>query len=181
MKTALYIIITALLICFAYYLGQKDMVVGDPEIITYTDTVPGDSVPYAVYYPTPVPDTILYPDTVPQDIDTAQIIAEYLATVFYNDTLKDDTSALIVLNEQVSRNRIIDRSMVFQNRRPTAINTTIINPSQHQDRVFLGIQAILGQRTEIMGVGMYKAKKLAYTVGVSNNGTVMVGVMWGCW
>jgi hypothetical protein len=96
--------------------------------------LPGDSVPYAVYEGVPKPYNVYYPlvthDTIrlPGDtqyvlkpIDTMFILKDYYAKVTYIDTIKNDSSALIVLNEVVTKNRIADRSMMFQNRRPTAI------------------------------------------------------------
>ena len=49
------------------------------------------------------------------------ILRDYYAKVKYIDTVKNDSSALIVLNETVFKNRISDRSVIFQNRRKTAI------------------------------------------------------------
>ncbi len=79
-------------------------------------------MPYAVYYPDTVPkyDTVWNSgDTqyVLIPIDTNAILKDYYAKVKYIDTVKNDSSALIVLNELVFRNRIFSREIVFQNKR----------------------------------------------------------------
>lgn len=98
--------------------------------------IPGDSVPYTVYKDKPVPYTIIKRDTIPLydtvwekgnteyvliPVDTANILKDYFSQVIYKDTVKNDTSALIVLNETILKNRIKMREVIFQNRRPTAI------------------------------------------------------------
>lgn len=98
--------------------------------------LPGDSIPYTVYKGVPVPYEVRYTDTVllydtiwqPGDteyvlepIDTMRILKDYYARVSYIDTVKNDSSALIVLNETVFKNRIASRDVTFQNRRATAI------------------------------------------------------------
>jgi hypothetical protein len=98
--------------------------------------IPGDSIPYTVYEGVPAPYAVHYTDTIPlydtiwqqgdtqyvlQPIDTMLILMDYYAKVNYIDTVKNDSSALIVLNETIFKNRISDRVVTFQNRRPTAI------------------------------------------------------------
>lgn len=159
MKQALCIIATALLICFAYYLGTKQCKPAQPYEVIRIDTVPGDSVPYAVYYPVPVPDTILFTDTLPVYIDTNKIISEYFASVYYTDTLMDDTSALIVLYEKISRNRIEDRSLLFQNRKKTYIN--IYEPIKKPQKYHaITAKTILNNNTIGFGLG-YKYRNMS--------------------
>jgi hypothetical protein len=98
--------------------------------------IPADSIPYLVYKGMPMPYAVYYPDTVPKydtvwnpgdtqyvliPIDTNAILKDYYAKVKYIDTVKNDSSALIVLNELVFKNRIFSREVVFQNRVSTAI------------------------------------------------------------
>lgn len=105
-----------------------------PEPIT--KYIPGDSIPYTVYKGVPTPYAVHHTDTIPfydtiwqpgdtqyvlNPIDTMFILRDYYAKVKYIDTVKNDSSALIVLNETVFKNRISDRNVIFQNRRPTAI------------------------------------------------------------
>lgn len=103
----------------------------EPEVITTVthDTIPGDSIPYEVLLPKPYP---VYKDTGStkwkyKDVDTCAILRDYYAQYFYHDTLKDDTSALVIVNDVVTENRLQARKLIFQNRRATVINTTINN------------------------------------------------------
>lgn len=97
--------------------------------------VPADSVPYIVYKDKPKPYAIHYRDSVPYydtvwlpgdtsfvlvPIDTSALMKDCLAKVVYRDTLKNDSSAFILLNEMVSKNRVQYREVFFQNRRATA-------------------------------------------------------------
>lgn len=77
-----------------------------PEVTTVVthDTIPGDSVPYEVLLPKPYP---VYKDTGStkwkfKDIDTCAILRDYFAEYYYQDTMKDDTSALVILNDMVT-------------------------------------------------------------------------------
>lgn len=97
------------------------------KIVTLSDTIYGDSVPYVVVQNKPVPykvirrDTIWMHDTI-RLIDTIEVLNDYYSAYFYSDTVKDDTSALIVLNEQITENKIEYRELIFQNRKVTTIN-----------------------------------------------------------
>lgn len=131
-----FIIITAMAIVIAILLFKCDG--GCPEGTTTSDTiiVPGD--PYPVYdtLEKPVPYQVLVPgDSFWRDVDTAVILQkckemyqDYYSRIVYNDTLKNDTSALIILIDTVYQNRLQKRILGFQNRRATSIitNTTII-------------------------------------------------------
>jgi hypothetical protein len=102
-----------------------------PEVTTtiIRDTIPGDSIPYEVMLPKPYP---VYKDTGStkwkyKDVDTCAILKDYFAEYYYSDTLKDDTSAFVQVNDIVTTNRLQNRKLIFQNRRPTTITTTITN------------------------------------------------------
>jgi hypothetical protein len=98
--------------------------------------LPGDSIPYMVYKDKPVPYKITYRDTITsydtiikdgdttyvmEHVDTAAIMRDYHAIVEYSDTVKNDSSALIVIRQKLSRNRIDSMNVRFQNRRKTAV------------------------------------------------------------
>jgi hypothetical protein len=55
----------------------------------------------------------------------------------------NDTSAFIALSEMVTQNKITERSLTFQNRRPTLITTTTII-QQPEPRVQLYAGAFVG-------------------------------------
>lgn len=76
--------------------------------------------------PAPEPETIIQPYYIPAIVDTNAIIAAHFSTYYYNDTLMNDTTAIIVVMDSISRNRIIYREFAYRNRRPTELqfNTT---------------------------------------------------------
>jgi len=100
------------------------------DTVTTTVLVPGDSIPYEVTIEkkVPVPFYIETNDTFwkDRDVDTTAILVDYFSKVHYNDTLMNDTSALIVLESHVTENRLHYDKLSFQNRRITQINTTTI-------------------------------------------------------
>lgn len=108
----------------------------DGGVVTQVKYIPGDSVPYVVYKAKPIPykvtykDTIVSFDTIYEDglptyvvepVDSARILREFYATATYKDTVKNDSSALIVINEGITRNRVEKREVIFQNRRATQV------------------------------------------------------------
>jgi hypothetical protein len=128
------IIVFACVIFFLLVLAHRCDYLTNPSTI-YTSRQ-GDSVPYVVYSDKPVPYAVHIHDTIPiydtvwtpgdttyilNPVDTARILRDYFARVQYLDTVKNDSSALIVLNETIFKNRIENREVIFQNRRKTAI------------------------------------------------------------
>lgn len=113
------------------------------DTIRIIKIIPGDSIPYAVEIKTKVPVPV-YRDTGSTHwrnlpIDTMAILEDYFAKYFYNDTLMDDSSAYIQLMAHTWQNRLYYDSLLFQNRRVKAINTTIINPvPQEKLKVYIG-------------------------------------------
>jgi len=111
------------------------------QTITTTDTIPGDSVPYAVEVPKPIPYWI---DTgswhyQTQQIDTMAILRDYFARVYYLDTIMDDSSAFIAILDTITQNRIHGRKLYFANRKPTSIiNTTTVLPSNEKSKLYVG-------------------------------------------
>lgn len=98
-----------------------------PQPVIVHDTIPGDSVPYPIYNDKPVPVFVYKTDTVPANVDTAAILKDYFAIVYYSDTLQNDTSYHLVINDTIHQNRIAFRQVLFQNLRPTAIHTTHVD------------------------------------------------------
>src|SRR6056297_392737 len=77
----------------------------DPRVVY--DTIPGDSVPIEV------------------------IKKEFYPYRIYKDTLKNDSSATVIVEDSISRNRKLKSKLIFSNNRPIAYN--VIN-----EGVFLG-------------------------------------------
>ncbi len=123
---------------------QKDKT-SVPTVTTH-DTIPGDSIP--VYRPvkTPEPDTVWMDGeivTLPADslcvIEWLKLRGLYSQYAAYIDTVKNDSSAMIVLIDTVHQNRIVGRSFGFQNRRITTINTQITTTNiNNANGVFIG-------------------------------------------
>jgi hypothetical protein len=139
-KSIPYIIIFGLIV----FIGIREWNRPGPpfsETLTITDTIPGDSIPYSVEIEKKIPVPI-YIDTGStrwrdRPIDTAVILKDYFATRFYSDTLMNDTSAFILLKCYTTENRLFYQELMFQNRRPIAINTTVFNPPD-RNKIFLG-------------------------------------------
>lgn len=120
-------VMAAIIIILTFRSCQPD----GPEVVTIIerDTIKGDSVPYEVLLPKPFP---VYKDTGStkwkyKEVDTCSILRDYYSQYYYQDTLKNDTSALVVVNDVVTENKLQARKLIFQNRRATVINTTINN------------------------------------------------------
>jgi hypothetical protein len=109
-----------------------------PQAFIVRDTIPGDSVPYPIYKDKPFPVFVYKTDTIPANVDTAAILNNYFALVYYSDTLVNDTSYRLIINDTIHQNRIAFRQVFFQNLRPTAINTTHIDTfiSQNTTKLF---------------------------------------------
>lgn len=173
-----------LLVCAALVAGIGYLLAPTPQpsqTITITDTIPGDSVPIYYIVDRPVPYEVLVPDTIPSEIDTFLIIKDYLSRVAYNDTLKDDTSALVVVIDTLQGNRIKDRGFVFQNRRPTTTNTTIINPMpkcEDKQAIVGGLGTTFTPTFDISLKAGYRAKNgYEYLLSRSVNGNTEVIVV----
>lgn len=132
-KSTLSNIIAALVGAVVVFLLMKNCQPSPKIDVQY---LPGDSVPYTIYKDKPVPykvtqrDTIVEYDTIIKNgdttyvispVDTAFILKDYYAIVEYNDTVKNDSSALIVVRQKLSKNRIDSLNIRFQNRRQTAV------------------------------------------------------------
>jgi len=115
------------------------------QVLVHTDTIPGDSVPVYITREKPVP---VYHDTgsthyIIKDMDSSQLYAialDYYSKYIYDDTLQNDSSALIRLRDTVHKNRLQKRELIFQNRRPTVINY-YTPASKPRNRAYIGILA----------------------------------------
>lgn len=129
-----------------------------PEIEIVTDTViePGDTVITEVEVPVPEPVYVeLPPDTflIIQEVDTALILADYFKKRFYQDTLKDDTSAFVRHDFTIFRNRITGSRLHFQNRRPKTVIKQTISPSDsRRTKFYMGLA--IGRNPEQFGGGL---------------------------
>lgn len=142
---------------------------GDAQTIDRLVTIKGDSVPYIVRDTVPIPHLIRQRDSfgypvlvnVPIPTDTAAIIAQFMQLVEYRDTVKNDTSALIVINQSLIANRINSQQVIFQNRRPIQL------VYQRENAVVASIGASFNGFD--LGLGMRKNKNAAM-ITYSNQG-----------
>lgn len=139
----------------------------DPNVIIEDEIViEGDKDPTTVLLPFPEPYEVIRPDTITPLIDTLAILAEYEALMWdyhsrynYKDTLKNDSSALVILEAHTLRNRLSYDKMTFLNRRATRIihNQTITNP---RNKLFVGLG--VGRSPQEFGISgslMFQNKK----------------------
>lgn len=127
-----WLVMVVMLVVIIILIFSKCSHISENTTTIVTETIPGD--PYPVYetITKPVPYIVITPaDTFWKDVDTAIILQkcklmykDYYTKNIYNDTLKDDTSALITLLDTVYRNKLQSRVLGFQNRRIKVINTT---------------------------------------------------------
>lgn len=132
MKYVFFIILIAISFAVGFYTGGLSDT-QDARIVY--DTIPGDSVFvetvkkefYPIVEDTTIYETIYKTDTFYKDVDTAKILRDYYTYRIYKDTLKNDSSATVVIRDSISRNRKLKSSLFFKNNRPIAYETTIIN------------------------------------------------------
>lgn len=170
MKVASITLVFALLVTCVYLWFQKPQPTVTTKTVTQTITIPGDSIPYPVKVNVPVPVYVdRFTDTGKMVVDTAAIIAQYLERVIYNDTIRD-SSMIAILNETVSRNRIVERKVWLQNLRAQAITytTTVAEPSPQW---LAGVSGnVIGGRIGIGAGVVYVRKRDAFSATVYTNG-----------
>jgi len=97
-----------------------------------------DSVPVVRWKSRTHTDTVKKSDTVPRDVDTSAIVADYLRTRFYKDTVGDSTMRAIIA-DSVRANRIVDRKVAMKNLRSTQIDKrTIVEPKPRKANILAG-------------------------------------------
>jgi len=148
-----------------------------PWTTVYTDTVFGDSVPYPVYYPAPIP---VWRDTGStrwkyHPVDTNAILTDYFSRNAYVRVLKDDSSAYAAIYDTVSQNSLTSFRFEFQNRKPTTVTTTAITqPSPGKAFIYIGPSMIYNS---FGGHLQYTDKRWTATAGATGQGVyVSVGL-----
>jgi hypothetical protein len=144
MKNPLLILVMVALLAFIFF-REATRCSRNPfttDTIRTTQIIPGDSIPYEVpvLKPFPIP---VYRDTgstrwMDLPIDTMAILADYYSKYYYDDTLQNDTSALIRVLSHTFENRLYYDKLFFQNKRATQINTTIITQSDIRKKFLIG-------------------------------------------
>ena len=141
------------------------------KTVTVTDTVYQDTTIYR-QLPKPDPDTVVLTrtDTITKPVDDSLIWERYVELYkaynnvnIYNDTLKNDTSALIAVNDTVKRNRLQNRELVYENRTPTVINKSTTNIVRKENKFFVGGDFDMNTATPAL---IYQSKNdISYKIG----------------
>lgn len=129
-KNLIIIVLILIILLLGYFASNKK----DPTVKTIVthDTIPGDSIPkyitvevkkpYKIYLPQ---DTIIMPSDSSCMTEWKRLYTLYWSKKIYIDTLLNDTSAFVSIEDTVYNNSLHTRKLGFQNKRPTVINTTI--------------------------------------------------------
>ena len=95
---------------------------------------------------------------VPANVDTASILKDYYAKVFYNDTFKlKDTLGYIVINDTITKNRIAGRKFNSSIHIPIIKETLYLK--ELSNNFFIGPSFQLGSSPSIGGDVQLKTKK----------------------
>jgi hypothetical protein len=183
MKQTPWIIIVALLVIIFLQRECNHETPHANQTVTLYDTI-HDTLPYPVTHYVP---KLIYKDTghvrwQTQPVDTPAILSAYFERHFYKDTLINDTNALIVVSDTISRNRIIYRSPLLRIYPHIIRQTTIITQKAPDRRkLFLGIGA--GRNLNRFGFSvniLYLSKKehgYSFSYDVLNK-SFYVGMYW---
>ena len=99
---------------------------------------------------------------IPKDVDTAEILKDYFASVTYKDTIKlNDNLGEIRLNDVISKNRIQDRKFEADVKQQI-IRDSIILREKVRRQVYIGINSSFTSQNFVNSVGtgfIYKDKK----------------------
>ena len=162
MKTTPWIIIIVLLV--ALFLQREcTPVVVCPECPQTTSDTIRDTItkPTVHYIPKPI-----YTDTGRtkwrfHQVDTMQILSDYFSRHLYQDTLQNDSNALIVLTDTVSQNRIVYRYPQITLYPQTIRQSTWVEvPKPLKNTLYLGMS--IGRNPTKFGLApsaMFKSKK----------------------
>jgi len=106
---------------------------------------------------------------IPANVDTASILKDYYAKVFYNDTFKlKDTLGYIVINDTISKNRIAGRKFNSSINVPTIKETLYLK--ELSNNFFAGPSFQLGPSPSVGGDVHLKTKKdMLFGVGAGLN------------
>ena len=106
---------------------------------------------------------------IPANVDTASILKDYYAKVFYNDTFKlKDTLGYIVINDTISKNRIAGRKFNSSINVPTIKETLYLK--ELSNNFFAGPSFQLGSSPSVGGDVHLKTKKdMLFGVGAGLN------------
>lgn len=172
MKIYYHLIYIVIILGLLYLLFQKPPIQTTVVTVTTTDTIRDTTTIISEMYK-PIPVTIYHIDTMyayyPSDSILYSYYLDYLKIKVYKDTLLNDTSALIVVNDEIQYNEIQKRSFEFQNRRPIQIINTTNNTIVNQNYNRFGIYSQIGvtKNDYSLNVGaLYNIKNIGIIAGL---------------
>lgn len=109
---------------------------------------------------------------IPADVDTASILKDYHARVFYRDTFKlKDTLGYLVINDTITENRIASRGFESTIRIPTIKETVYLKPLSRD--LYFGPSLQIGNSISLGADAHLKTKEdLLIGLGIGINSSV---------
>ena len=98
---------------------------------------------------------------VQQEVDTAEILKDYLSKVYYSDTLVNDSNVFLVVNDIVFMNRIHDRTIEYNKR------FIFVEPEIDRGGFVVGVGGTLRGIDASLG---YRINNSTYSLTYSANG-----------
>lgn len=147
MKTINWLILIIFLLLTYSVITTSKLINSKPEIITHSDTIPGDTMYKDIVLYKPKPYKIIIHDTeyIPKDSvqcieDYKKLYRQYSSIKYTRDTLQNDSSATIVIGTKISKDNLDSLGLSFKNNRVKVINTTIVTYPNKRDIISIGIQ-----------------------------------------
>ncbi|MDD4515401.1 hypothetical protein [Massilibacteroides sp.] len=130
----------AILLLIGLLFLQRECSRPEPQQPTHSKTEVWhyDTTHYVYKIGIPYPVEKLVPVEIPANVDTAAILQEFFSRNVYHRVLKDDSLAMIALQDTVSRNSLGRATLIYENRRPTQIITNITTYADPVNKVFVG-------------------------------------------
>ena len=155
------IAVASLFWLITHYGCQRDC---KPEIIRDTTYV-YDTIPRIDTLPVPVPYAVIEVESIPVHIsDTLcrELYMNYYSSLLYHDTLRNDSLALIILNDTVSRNKLSGRTLYYIDRTPTQVITNTFICPENRWRFYAGISPGFGRNNGFGVSAILQRSNMAY-------------------
>lgn len=116
------------------------------EIVTHTDTLKGDSIPYPVYVKVTEPvkvtkrrdiakvvDSLYHIDTIYPDSGIYKFVDACMETKEYSDTVTDDSTYKAINTFKIHNNTLVERRFFYQRLRGDIVKTIVIQPKTRHE------------------------------------------------
>lgn len=134
------------------------------EVVRY-DTIPSDTVYIKVNNYLPRKDSI-HCDTIPTDVDTLAILKDYFKSTYYSDTITNDSTFSLIINDVIAQNSIISREAFYKNLQGQIVKTVTQIPKP-VNKFYIGGELLMSKNQQnlyITGTMCSKKDKI-YTLG----------------